>query len=177
MRCGEQLGRVPVGIGDRHHHMNALAARKLDEAFEFSAFSRSRVSRAAATICCQATPSPGSRSNTMRSQVSRLSSREPRTWISSAPDCTSATRSSTVLDRNHVVILAGYDVAKRRRFHVARRCVSGRMFRRRRLPVPAPATARGREYAASSSPRPRRNNRRGPVWSRRHRASRRGRDG
>ena len=46
--------------------------------------------------CVQATPSPGSRSNTMRSHVSRLSSREPRTWISSAPDCASATRSSTV---------------------------------------------------------------------------------
>ncbi len=45
----------------------------------FSAARRSRVSRAAATTSRQRTPSPGSRSNTMRSQISRSSSREPRT--------------------------------------------------------------------------------------------------
>ena len=79
------LGRIPIDVRDRRHHMDALAARKLDEAFELFRPRRSRISRAAAITCVQATPSPGSRSKTMRSHVSRLSSREPRTWISAPP--------------------------------------------------------------------------------------------
>ena len=62
------------------HDVDALAAGKLDEALElFRLKPLAQLSRAAAMICGQATPSPGSRSKTMRSQVSRLSSREPRT--------------------------------------------------------------------------------------------------
>src|SRR5579883_2859349 len=73
-----------------------LPPESLTKLFSFSSASRSRVSAAAATIAFQATSSPGSRSNTIRSQISSCASREPRTWISSAPDCTSSIRSSSV---------------------------------------------------------------------------------
>ena len=53
----------------------------------------------------------------MRSQVSRLSSREPRTWISSAPTAP-ADQIVERLDRDHVVILAGDDAAQRRRLDI-----------------------------------------------------------
>ncbi len=41
----------------------------------------------------------------MRSQDSSASSREPRTWTSSAPDCTSAIKSVELFHRDDVVLL------------------------------------------------------------------------
>jgi len=116
--------------------MEALAARKLDEAFEFFRLEPVTGFTRAATICGQATSSPGSRSNTMRSQVSRLSRREPRTWIFQRPRLHQHQHVLDVPDRNDVVILAWYECDEGATISRCRRYASGRMFRRRRLRGP-----------------------------------------
>ncbi len=62
------LDRVPVLLRrERHHHVQALAAAGLEEGGEAQLVEERPDQLGASWICCQSTPSPGSRSKIMRS--------------------------------------------------------------------------------------------------------------
>ena len=94
---GEELGRIPIGVRDRHHHVDALAARKLDEALElFRLKALADLARGGDRSAARQRPRPD-RDRTRcgrRFPGCRAASRARE--FPAPPDCTTATRSSTV---------------------------------------------------------------------------------